>query len=371
MVFMDSGDVKFIELFAGIGGFRYGLERANNTQYACIGQKPKQEKCEQGRKRTTDEQKIQLCNRNQSTFRCVWANEIDKYACQIYRKNFGKGELYEGDITKYAADDIPDHDLLTGGFPCQAFSIAGKRKGFEDARGTLFFDIARILDTKRPRMLLLENVKGLLSHDNGNTFRTILWILHDLGYDVQWQVLDSKNWVPQSRTRVFIIGHFRGTPRPEIFPLRESQEVFNEGSRQGLAQNQYSTAITSNYRKGVHSGGETYIEVPKINVAGYLNDNGWEKRHESIRRVYDPEGVAPTMPTGTGGGVMTKIQLKDMQIRRLTPLECERLQGFPDGWTEGLSDTQRYKCIGNAVTTNVITEIGRRLLLEWNSQRKK
>ena len=129
--------LKFIELFAGIGGFRIGLEK--NEKY-----------------------------------KCLWANEVDKYACQIYRKNFGEKELVEGDIRKISAEDIPDHNLLTAGFPCQSFSIAGKRKGFNDTRGTLFFEICRIAKVKRPTLLLLENVKGLLNHDSGNTFRIIL-----------------------------------------------------------------------------------------------------------------------------------------------------------------------------------------------------
>src|SRR3990167_5374578 len=162
--------MKFIEMFAGIGGFRHGLEKHR--------------------------------------FKCVWANEIDKYACKIYRKNFGDKELFEGDIRAVDAISIPDHDLLCAGFPCQSFSIAGKRGGFEDTRGTLFFEIARIASVKRPELLLLENVKGLLSHDSGRTFGTILTTLSDLGYFLEWQVLNSKDFrVPQNRERVFIVGH--------------------------------------------------------------------------------------------------------------------------------------------------------------------
>ena len=323
-------EIKFIELFAGIGGFRYGLERANNI----ITQSENRESKE-GWNGKTDVRQTLLHGRSISSFTCIWSNEWDKYACQIYRKNFGNKELHEGDITTIDAGSIPDHDLLCGGFPCQAFSIAGKRKGFEDTRGTLFFDIARILNTKRPRMLLLENVKGLLSHDNGDTFRTILWVLHELGYDVQWQVLNSKDFgVPQNRERVFIIGHLRGTHRPEVFPIRAADQEINKGI--------VSTAIDGNYWKGPDKHGQRTMI---IFGDGHKNNT--------------PTDIVPTLRAGR------KFDMD--KIRRLTPTECERLQGFPDGWTEGVSDTQRYKCLGNAVTTNVITEIGKRLTNGWGA----
>jgi len=223
--------MRVIELFAGVAGFRYGLEQASDD------------------------------------YKIVWANEIDRYACQIYRRNYGtrnselatqdtisqerqenvrdagqghnetsrsmryigqsskvgydeRSKLYEGDITRVKAEEIPDHDLLVGGFPCQAFSIAGKRGGFEDTRGTLFFEIARIAQEKRPRLILLENVKGLLSHDKGRTFGAILTTLDEIGYDCQWQVLNSKNFgVPQNRERVFIIGQRKNNRQIPIFPV--------------------------------------------------------------------------------------------------------------------------------------------------------
>lgn len=234
-----------------------------------------------------------------------------------------------GDITKINAKELPDFDCLVGGFPCQAFSIAGKRKGFEDTRGTLFFDLARILQSKQPRLFVFENVKGLLSHDSGRTFRTIIATLTELGYDCQWQVLNSKDFgVPQNRERVYIVGHLRGTPRPEIFPLAGAD-------------------------------GEDII------VSGVLDTETWRKRHEQIRRVHSAKGISPTIPTAQGGGVMIKIDTPS--IRRLTPLECERLQGFPDNWTKygtdgEISDTQRYKMCGNAVTTNVVQVVFERIL---------
>ena len=311
--------MKFIELFAGIGGFRYGLEMCRKQEpigKRTIGEcvPPKRDisiSNVRGRKSESQEGH-RLLN---GVYTCVWANEIDKYACQIYRKNFGEEELYEGDITKVNTDDIPDFDLLTGGFPCQSFSIAGKRRGFDDTRGTMFFEIERICRAKKPRLILLENVKGLLSHNSGQTFQTILKILSDIGYVLQWQVLNSKNFgVPQNRERVFIIGHLRGTSRPKVFPIGCSNE----------AHIKYTTM----------------------------------SRQQQDRTV-SPEGISPCLASNT---TFDKWNIdNETHIRRLTPTECERLQGFPDGWTEGVSDTQRYKALGNAVTTNVITEIGKRI----------
>jgi len=290
--------MKFIELFAGVGGFRYGLEKASDK------------------------------------FKIVWANEIDRYACQIYRKNYGGGELYEGDITKVKTDDIPDHDLLCAGFPCQSFSIAGRRRAFLDTRGTLFFEIARICREKKPRYILLENVKGLLSCESGGTFQTILKVLSDIGYILQWQVLNSKNFgVPQNRERVFIIGHLRGTRRPEVFPIGQS---INTGSIQGR---QICKALLSNYPRNSNGNYISTDSKPEIGQA---------------KRKYDTKRVSP--PLSQNWQPIIKPE-----IRRLTPTECERLQGFPDGWTEGLSDTQRYKCLGNAVTVNIIRAIFQRL----------
>ncbi|MEK7112875.1 MAG: DNA (cytosine-5-)-methyltransferase, partial [Patescibacteria group bacterium] len=205
--------IKFIDLFAGIGGFRYGFEKARKyiqeQRTSRNGIRPSGDK--------SDINSSQKGRESSDAFSCVYSNEWDKYASDIYKKHYG--ECDTRDITKVPSSDIPDHDLLVGGFPCQAFSIAGKRRGFEDTRGTLFFEIARILHDKRPRYFILENVKGLLSHEEGKTFQTILGVLTDLGYECEWQVLNSKNFgVPQNRERVFIVGHTRGIPRPKVFP---------------------------------------------------------------------------------------------------------------------------------------------------------
>ena len=162
--------MKYFSMFSGIGGFEYGIQKATNNQWECVGY-----------------------------------SEIDKYAIQVYSKHFPTHTNY-GNATKINPTELPDFDILVGGFPCQSFSIAGKRKGFEDTRGTLFFEIARILKAKKPSTCLLENVKGLVNHNGGKTFATILSTLSELGYDVEWQVLNSKHFgVPQNRERVFII----------------------------------------------------------------------------------------------------------------------------------------------------------------------
>ena len=225
--------MKFISLFAGIGGFDLALERLGHE--------------------------------------CIYANDFNKYAAQIYDKNFSSLKQSKGfqpwinngygpndgnervgtqplidtrDITKVDEKEIPKHDLLVGGFPCQSFSIAGKRRGFEDTRGTMFFEVARILKYHQPRLFILENVKGLLSHDSGRTFKVIISTLVELGYDLQWQVLNSKNFgVPQNRERVLLVGHLRGTPRPQVFPLAQGTEP--AAQRYKMCGNAVTTTVIS------------------------------------------------------------------------------------------------------------------------------
>jgi DNA-cytosine methyltransferase len=187
---------RVFSTFTGIGGFEIGIENAANGR----------------------------------PVEFVGYSEIDKYAVSVYEHHF-KGVRNYGDITKIDEKTLPDFDCLVGGFPCQAFSVAGKRAGFADTRGTLFFDLARILRTKRPGLFVFENVKGLLNHDNGNTFRTIITTIIELGYECQWQVVNSKDYgVPQNRERVIIVGHLRGTSRPQIFPITgENGKTTNVG----------------------------------------------------------------------------------------------------------------------------------------------
>ena len=179
--------IKFFDMFAGIGGFRSGLEAIGG-------------------------------------FECIGYCEIDKYAKQAYEAMYDTGgELYFDDARKIVPEQLPEFDLITGGFPCQSFSIAGARKGFDDTRGTLFFEIARIVAVKKPKYIFLENVPGLLNHDKGRTFETIIHTLDELGYDVCWQVLNSKNFgVPQSRNRVFIIGYLRVQCAGEVLSFTQT-----------------------------------------------------------------------------------------------------------------------------------------------------
>ena len=366
--------MKVMSLFSGIGGFDYAFKR-------------------QGHK-------------------IVGACEIDRYARQVYARHFPDVRLYE-DATKINAEQLPDFDILVAGFPCQPFSIAGKRKGFGDTRGTLFFEIARITSAKRPRHLLLENVKGLLSHESGDTIRKIYKTLDELGYDTESHVINTKDFLPQNRERIFIVGTLRGERRREIFPIREDikrnlRSRHKTQEERKRIQDTVAGAIDANYYKGGST--RTMIATPKLNCL--VNGDG----HDT-RRIYDADGIARTLRANSGGmGSKTGLyamlterrteKAKEIRrqsrkqggrdfsprrekelvprndalancltsgqsmegflsngkkVRRLTPTECCRLQGFDDDWVDELSDTQKYKCLGNAVTVPVIEYILERL----------
>ena len=399
--------MRYLDLFAGYGGFSLGIQQAyENSRMGRDGQTDNslsggQEAVngsgvgDKQAERPSDEP-------HESTPTCIGFSEIDKYAIQVYSKHFPEHKNY-GDITKINPDELPDFDLICGGFPCQSFSIAGKRGGFNDTRGTLFFDIARIIKVKKPRLLLLENVKGLLSHDNGKTFATIISTLDELGYDLQWQVLNSKNHgVPQNRERVFIIGHLGGFGGRQVFPIGEGNNNAN-----------------------VPDGKNSSVCTPPITTQGGKNCRGMfieqlNNPTHSNNRLYGEDGISPALNTAQGGNRQPKIckavlstkhksgdnqtvvaipvltpdrpekrqngrRFKEdgdpsftltaqdkhgiydgMKIRRLTPTECERLMGLKDNWTaegtEGkISDTQRYKLCGNGVVVNVVEEIIKRL----------
>jgi len=358
--------MKYLSLFSGIGGFELGIQQAY--------EKNKSIQWRSGNGSLSESDKPMLNEFGTSNGRgsglqsptCIGFSEIDKYAIQTYQKNFNHKEY--GDITTINEKELPDFELLVGGFPCQSFSIAGKRGGFKDTRGTMFFEIARIIREKQPRLLLLENVKGLLSHDQGKTFTTIISTLDELGYDIQWQVLNSKNFgVPQNRERVFIVGHLRGTSRPEVFPFsNDTGEVIESVKRKRIttgrtrnfgssAQLHQTDEICSTLTQSMGTGGNNVPSI--INPLKDKTDFGWHFE----QGVYDEKGISRSVKASEGSGNKPKL-LKDAQIRRLTPKECERLQGFPDDWTEGVSDTQRYKQCRNAVTVNVIQAIMEKLL---------
>jgi len=269
----------------------------------------------------------------------VGACEIDKYARQVYGKHFPDVPIHE-DATKLNPEELPDFDILCAGFPCQSFSTAGKRLGFEESRGTLFYEIARIARQKRPRYIFLENVRGLLYHDEGRTFTTIIKTFYELGYDIEWQVINSKYFVPQNRSRVFIIGYLRGTGKPKVFPIRETQEkliIPNQTPAKNLPD------LIAQYSKRPTDGSYLiYLSQTNMNMKQKIQkrDNTW------------------TLTNARDFGIFV-----NGRIRLFTPLECERLQGFPDNWTEGLLDRQRYKQIGNAVTVPLVEYIISKLVL--------
>jgi len=341
--------MKYFSMFSGIGGFEHGIEKAWKSKNC--GESGGGETGGRGVRPSGTESDNSGCGRSGEGMlcECVGFSEIDKYATAIYQYHYPDHKAF-GDAFKIDPGLIPDFDLLCGGFPCQAFSIAGKRGGFEDTRGTLFFEIARILSVKRPQFLLLENVKGLLSHDNGRTFGTILSTLSDLGYFLEWQVLNSKDFgVPQNRERVFIVGHLGGIRKSQVFPITGSNGKADELQGQPI-----TNCLKARYEA---IGDGSYV------VEGELNAQ--KTKYRRNQKNFDGDHSF-TVDSSSTSGVRV-----DQRIRRLTPTECERLQAYPDGWTmlgrfgievTAISDSQRYKCLGNSVTTNVITAIIERML---------
>lgn len=318
--------MRYLDLFAGYGGFSLGIQQAYERLYNS-GNNAREPQAE--RKLSTERKSVAgesgemsfNSSKPSTMVSCIGFSEIDKYATQVYKQHFKYEECTNcaisrikneresevpsprdserqcgeqsddgakrfpcncnhkeyGDITKINAKELPDFDLICGGFPCQAFSIAGKRLGFEDTRGTLIYDVLRIIKEKHPRYVLLENVKGLLSHDSGRTFKTIITSLAELGYAVEWQVLNAKNFgVPQNRERVFIIGHFGGFSGRKVFPIG----CDNETSVKLQGQQGITNTLTTRYTA---TGSGSYIAERKLNaqkikVVGELNSETWKKK---------------------------------------------------------------------------------------------
>ena len=316
--------IRYFDMFAGIGGFRSGLEAIGG-------------------------------------FECVGYCEIDKYAKQAYEAMYDTGgELYFDDARKIVPEQLPDFDLLVGGFPCQSFSIAGARKGFDDTRGTLFFEIARIAAVKKPKYIFLENVPGLLNHDSGKTFETILRTLDGLGYNVCWQVLNIKNFglLIKAKTKD---GYQVAYPGDSIDTAFSGQN-----SRRGRVGNQVAHTLTTSATQAYY-----FIDLnpdPKLTeIARCItarHDSGISNRKGEHSGVFvestnftDDEKFAVAFVDPNG-------EVHIGRIRKLTPRECWRLQGFTDDQFDkakatGLSDSRLYKMAGNAVTVNVISEIGK------------
>ena len=370
--------MKFLELCAGIGGFRQALENLG---------------CE-----------------------CVGYSEIDKHAIKLYSAWYND-ECNFGDITKIEAEKLPDFELLVGGFPCQAFSIAGKRGGFNDTRGTIFFDFARIMKAKKPKFAIFENVKGLLNHDGGKTYETMLRTLDELGYNAQWGILNTKfHGLPQNRERVYIVANLRERSSTKILFERGNDSADKvERTENGIIGQFYNRKGKTHQDLGVissegHSPAllATTHKNPRIVKIGDIDG-----LNTQYSRVYDSEGVSATL-NAQGGGLGAKTGLYKIgtigndslsnriysdkgvsatlcagnngggkrvgglyntgdKVRRLTPKECFRLQGFKDemvelGYKLGISDTQLYKMAGNAVSVPVVEWVAQRVL-NWDNLR--
>ena len=329
--------------------------------------------------------------------------EIDKHACMVLREHFSNTEVFQDDVRKLQGSDIVSKygsiDLITAGFPCQSFSIAGKRKGFDDlTRGTLFHEVIRLAKDIKPSYILLENVKGLLNHEKGRTFGIILESLSELGYDVEWMLLNSKDFgVPQNRERVFIVGHTRERSTRQIFPIRYTKREIQKGNRKisidWVADFRHDEGLRIRKEKICNSlqararqdgtAGQPLIKVhPCItlicdsglnrksqlrnNVAPLRANTGAGHNNKIIQRThgFNKGGLKDLPSLRTSGMEQNDFLLSNRSIRRLTPIECERLQSFPDNWTlvNNMSDSQRYKQMGNSITVNVLREIYKKIL---------
>ncbi|MDU4886822.1 MAG: DNA cytosine methyltransferase [Veillonella dispar] len=294
--------------------------------------------------------------------RTIYANEIDPYPIQTFEANFPI-KVDQRDICDVKASEVPNIDIILGGFPCQAFSIAGYRKGFEDekGRGTLFFEILRIIKAKKPKAILLENVKNLVSHDNGNTFRVILEALKDAGYHVRYAVLNAMEYgnIPQNRERIYIVGFknkkvFEKFTFPEPIPLKKTIhdviDFINPVDEKYL------------YTKGKYKG-DIY---DKLVVAMDDSNAVYQWRRKYVRK--NMSGVVPTLTANQGEGGHNVCLVKTKQgIRKMTPKECFNTQGFPESFVlPNIADGRLYKQAGNSVCVSVVKRIAEQILVAMN-----
>ena len=353
--------INLLDLFSGIGGFHLGLEKAG----------------------------FEINSYN---------SEIDKYAIQVYKHNF-KQSKYVGSVTDVRGSELPRIDAITFGSPCQDFSLAGNRKGMAGERSSLILEAIRLIQECRPRFFIWENVKGTFSSNAGEDFAAILQAFTNIGgYRLEWQLLNTKWFLPQNRERVYLVGYTPKGSRGQIFPITESS--FDTQLLAG--EREESACITTSYHKGMnydnqliaYSRGAIHStnfhiwdgynnKVKKENIVGTITQhcsregltNGFKVveqkdnyvlgySRDSKGKVVDrhKKDLTNTVHSSTGLGGNTDQFVNS--IRRLTPIECERLQGFPDNWTlaNGISDTQRYKMCGNAVTVDVVEAVGKRIL---------
>lgn len=302
----------FIDLFAGIGGFRTALESLGST--------------------------------------CVFSSEIDKHACHIYHTNYG--EYPHGDITQIEAENIPDHDILCAGFPCQAFSISGKQLGFADTRGTLFFDIARIVEVKRPRVVFMENVKNFATHDGGKTMEVVETTMQQLGYNLYAKVLNATDYgVPQKRQRIYMVAIRKDVDAgvfefPTPFPLETFIEdiLLDSVDEPKLANTRWPLQLT---REDIDENVVVPVRLGIVNKGGQGD------------RIYSIKGVGITL-SAHGGGTFAKTGgylMPNGTARKLHPRECARLMGFDDSFVYHESFSQAYRQFGNGVVVDVLQYI--------------
>lgn len=319
----DNKKLLMADLFTGIGGIRLGFKKAFkniDTVFSC---------------------------------------EIDKNACLTYQKNFKDNPL--GDITEIDEKELPDFNILAAGFPCQAFSQAGKRKGFDEARGTLFFDVARIIDHKKPEVVFLENVKGLVSHDRGNTFKVIINTLQELGYFVYYQVLNAKDYgLPQKRERIYIVAFnkekvkdYKGFKFPEKLNKKVSIERIldkNVELKYFVSQQYFNTLLAHKKRHSNKGNGFGFEVISPDSIANTIVVGGMGRERNLV--------VDKSKPTNK----LNKIKkINKKNIRTMTPREWARLQGFPESFKFPVSDTQIYKQLGNSVAVNVIEAVAKEI----------
>ncbi len=323
-----TNQFKFIDLFAGIGGFRLAMEELGGE--------------------------------------CVFSSEWDEKAQETYKANFD--ELPEGDITEIPEGEIKKHDVLCAGFPCQAFSVSGKRRGFEDTRGTLFFDIARIANHHKPKVLFLENVKHFVNHDGGKTIKVVHETLKKIGYDVYHEVLNASEYgVPQSRKRVYIVAFRKDLKIKEFkFPKPTFEEVtlkkFLQSNRK--AKNQVVTKYKQIKINETEKQKKKSVFAP-IRI-GTINGGGQGER------IYSPDGHAITL-SAYGGGIASKTgaYLINGTVRKLTPRECANIMGFPSEFIIPVSDSQAYKQFGNSVAVPVVKRIFEQITLYLEKRGQK